>query len=83
MYDVNIQHGNNIGEFRIPNTKYSADGYCKETNAIYEFHGDYWHGNPNKFIQSEMNITCKKTFREILEIWDIIWLLCGKVIGIK
>ena len=38
-----------MGEYRIPGTRYDADGYCEETNTIYEFHGDYWHGNPNKF----------------------------------
>ena len=26
-----------------------ADGYCSETNTIFEFHGDIWHGNPDKF----------------------------------
>jgi hypothetical protein len=40
-----IQHAENIGEFNIPNTKLKADGYCKETNTIYEFYGDIYHGN--------------------------------------
>ena len=48
-----IQHGENEGEFIIPNTRFKADGYCKETNTVYEFHGDYWHGNPLKFDQNE------------------------------
>ncbi len=26
-----------------------VDGFCAETNTIYEFLGDYWHGNPKKF----------------------------------
>jgi hypothetical protein len=33
-------------EYRIPDTDYSADGYIAETKTIYEFLGDYWHGNP-------------------------------------
>jgi len=37
----NIQHALNDGEFLIPNTKYKSDVYCKETNTIYEFHGDF------------------------------------------
>jgi hypothetical protein len=49
-YKINIQHGMNNNEFIIPNTKYKADGYCKETNTIYEFHGNYWHGNPKYLI---------------------------------
>jgi hypothetical protein len=48
-----IQHIENEGEYVIPNTKYKADGYCKEKNTIYEFHGDYWHGNPLIFDQNE------------------------------
>ena len=48
-----IQHAENEGEFIIPNTRFKADGYCKETNTIYEFHGDYWHGNPLIFDQNE------------------------------
>lgn len=47
--DIYIQHAGNVGEFRIPGTYYRVDGYCKQTNTIYEFHGDAWHGNPSKF----------------------------------
>lgn len=50
---IKIQHALNGGEFRIPNTKFRADGYCKDTNTIYEFHGDYWHGNPRKYNQEK------------------------------
>ena len=46
LHNINIQHAKNGGEFTIPNTKYKADGYCKDTNTIYEFHGDEYHGNP-------------------------------------
>jgi hypothetical protein len=46
---IYIQHGENGGEYRIPDSGYRADGYCKETNTVYEFHGDCWHGNPNKY----------------------------------
>lgn len=44
----NIIHAENIGEFNIPNTKYRVDGYNSITNTVYEFHGDDWHGNPDK-----------------------------------
>ena len=45
--DIYIQHALNDGEYRIPTTSFKADGFCKETNTIYEFNGDYWHGNPS------------------------------------
>ena len=39
-----LQHRDNGGEFQIPGTKFKADGYCPETNTVYEFNGCYWHG---------------------------------------
>jgi hypothetical protein len=62
-----IQHAENGGEYCIPETKYRADGYCKETNTIYEFHGDYWHGNPKVFDKDKMNMVSKKTFGELYQ----------------
>jgi hypothetical protein len=50
-----IQHAKNVGEYRIPSTRYRADGYCELTNTIYEFYGDRWHGNLNIF---ESHICC-------------------------
>jgi len=61
-YGLNIQHAENIMEYKIPTTKYSADGYCQETNTIYEFHGDYWHGNPIIHLENTINKTNKKSF---------------------
>jgi len=66
-YNINIQHAKNEKEFLIPNTRYKADGYCKETNTIYEFHGDYWHGNPKIFKENELNKTTKCTFGDLYE----------------
>lgn len=62
-----IQHAENIGEFIISNTNYKADGYCKETNTIYEYHGDFWHGNPNKYVLTDINPISKKTFGELYQ----------------
>lgn len=63
--NINIQHGLNIGEYIIPGTRLKVDGYCKETNTIYEFHGDYWHGNPKLFNSEEINGTTKTAFGEL------------------
>ena len=41
-----IQHARNRGEFRIPGTHYSVEGYDATTRTVYEFHGCYWHGCP-------------------------------------
>jgi hypothetical protein len=65
LNNIYIQHALNDGEFKIPNVKYKVDGYCKETNTIYEFHGNYWHGNPKMFDSNSMNKTCNMTHGEL------------------
>lgn len=50
---VHIQHAENGGEALIPGTPFYADGYCKETNTVYEFYGDVYHGNPTLFKDSD------------------------------
>lgn len=66
-YDLDIQHAENGGEFKIPTKRYSADGYCQATNTVYEFHGDFWHGNPDTKGKdpAAVNIKSKKTFGDL------------------
>ncbi len=53
---IHIKHARNGGEYHIPGMgTCRADGYCSETNTIYEFHGDYWHGNPDIFESTVYN----------------------------
>lgn len=67
LHNINIQHATNGIEFIIPTTKYKADGYCKETNTIYEFHGDLWHGNPKIFNSNDTSFFGVK-FGELYQI---------------
>ena len=65
-YDnTHIQHAENGGEFHIPFTNYKADGYCEDTKTIYEFHGDFWHGNPKRYILTDMNPITNTTYKEL------------------
>ncbi|XP_078355818.1 uncharacterized protein LOC144640593 [Oculina patagonica] len=41
-----IRHAANQGEYRIPNSCYTVDGYDEQTNTVYEFEGCFWHGCP-------------------------------------
>jgi hypothetical protein len=66
-YNINIKHAENDGEYLIPETKYRADGFCKENNTIYEFHGDFWHGNPNIYKDNDINTITKCTYKELYE----------------
>ena len=60
-YGIHIQHiGNSAQEYRIKSTKWKADGYCESTNTIYEFHGDFWHGNPKQYDPESINQVSKK-----------------------
>jgi hypothetical protein len=64
---VIIQHANNYGEYTIPGTRFKADGYCIETNTIYEFYGDFWHGNPLTTNHAHFNDITQTTFGELYE----------------
>jgi hypothetical protein len=42
-----------------------ADGYDPTTNTVYEFWGDFWHGNPSKYNLEDQNPVTKTTFGEL------------------
>ena len=42
----------NAGEYRKPGTRYFADGFCSETNTIYEYAGSFYHSDPRLFDHS-------------------------------
>ena len=67
LYNLHIQHAMNDSEYTISTTNLKADGYCKETNTIYEFHGDFWHGNPKLYNSEHINPVNKKTFGELYQ----------------
>jgi G:T-mismatch repair DNA endonuclease (very short patch repair protein) len=46
-------------------TYYTVDAYDPTTNTVYEFHGDYWHGNPERFDPLELNERAGCTFGEL------------------
>ena len=62
-----IQHADNGKEFSVPGTRYRADGYAADLNKIYEFNGDYYHGNPRKYSGEVYNKRMKKTMGELVE----------------
>ena len=62
---LNISQENRHIRLIIKNKQYNVDAYDPETNTIYEFYGDYWHGNPIKFKENAINKKCKQTFGEL------------------
>ncbi len=55
----------NISNRQVRIGKYIVDGYDPITNTIYEFNGDFWHGNPNKYKSNDINSISGKTFGEL------------------
>lgn len=65
--NIIIQHAlSPQGEVRIPNIG-KVDGFCHETNTVYEFHGDFWHGNPIKYQPHNVNPVSNKTYGELYQ----------------
>lgn len=44
-----------------------VDGFDPSSNTIYEFNGDYWHGNPKIFDKDKLHPVVKKTFGELYQ----------------
>jgi len=47
--------------------KYIVDGYDPLTKTVYEFYGDYWHGNPDSFEGSVINPSVGKSYGELYQ----------------
>jgi len=70
--NIFIQHAANGDEYIIPATRYKADGYCVETNTIYEFHGDCFHGNrdifaPDEYCHPYEKLTAAELYNKTIE----------------
>lgn len=63
--NILIVHARNGQEWRVPGTNYKADGYCATTNTVYEFYGDFWHGNLDRYPADKYNGVCKATMGEL------------------
>lgn len=63
---------------QFPIGPFSVDGVDKSTKTVYEFLGDYWHGNPSIYDKNKINKTLgvsfgglyKKTFWRFGKIAD-------------
>ena len=55
--NLNIQHALNGYEKKltIDDKTYKVDGFCDETNTVYEFYGCFWHGCPNCYKPNIIN----------------------------
>ena len=63
---VKIQHALNGGEFKIPTTNYSADGYDVANNVIYEYYDCACHGCIKCFPDDMQRMPGRNTMRQVL-----------------
>lgn len=58
-------------KIKIGKKRYNLDALDPTTNTIYEFHGDYWHGNPLIFkpedINKNNNISFGKLYQDTIK----------------
>lgn len=47
--------------------RYRVDGYDPLTRTVYEFWGDFWHGNPRVFPPDQVNQVNGVPFRQLFE----------------
>ena len=55
-----IHHARNGGEHLITlltGQKVPVDGFCVETNTVYQFHGDFWPGCPEHYEVVKRHLT--------------------------
>lgn len=69
---LNFQKVPNTSQYRqhciiLNNKKYRVDGFIPETNTVYEFWGDYWHGNPRIFNKDEIHPVTKTTYGQLYD----------------
>lgn len=65
LNSLNVRDDYRHKTIRINNVRYSVDAYDPITNTVYEFYGDFWHGNPARFRADDINTRSKRSFGEL------------------
>ena len=76
--NIEIQHAENGGEkdLVLNGKRYQVDGFCEATNTAYQYHGNLFHGAPDKYKAEDLHPLNGKPFGELykktLEIEGLI-----------
>ena len=62
---LGVPESNRHIHVKLPTRRVIVDGIID--NIVYEFYGDYWHGNPNIYGRDEINKKVKLTFGELYD----------------
>lgn len=50
---------------KLDGKRYYVDGFNPDTQTVFEFNGDYWHGNPDIYNSNDIHPVAKITFGEL------------------
>lgn len=70
----------------LDGVRYNVDAFDPLTNTIYEFYGDFWHGNPKKFNELDIhpvrNISYGQLYKNTIDRENKLILAKYKIISI-
>lgn len=67
LNSLNISEEYRHKTFFINKKKFNVDAFDPTTKTIYEFYGDYWHGNPKKFNPNDINLKNNLLFKNLYQ----------------
>lgn len=65
--EINVPEEQRECWIQLKERRIKVDGYDPRTNTVYEFYGDYWHGNPSKFPPNMENKQTHKTMGQLYQ----------------
>jgi G:T-mismatch repair DNA endonuclease (very short patch repair protein) len=65
---ININQQYRTQTIKFNNKWIIVDAYVPEINTVYEFYGDFWHGNPKKYSPEDINPINKKLYGDLYKI---------------
>lgn len=71
-------------QYYIKEIRHYCDVYIPSKNTIIEFQGDYWHGNPKRYLNEDLSVYqldkmkkddierefCKQNGIKLIEVWE-------------
>lgn len=55
-------------DLKVDGKKCMIDGFDPKTNTVYEFHGDFWHGNPKLYEANDIHPLIGKSYGELYHL---------------
>lgn len=69
LYGIRIKgHNSKEHVVTVDGKNLRVDGYHKGSNTVFEFLGDYWHGNPRSGFATQRAESYEKTIRRLVKL---------------